>query len=134
MIDVTSFPLTPNQRKEVKEYMNKHNVTENEARYGLGYVTGDLSQVSIRVTDDLQQESIRKAFIKVREENPNVELSYQTMDFWVDAVMKHAIPKPNSKCVRKWIENIGMLCFEPSIFPPPVKLPFEIKYKYRKEN
>lgn len=123
MIDVTSCPLTPNQRKEVEDYMRNHNVTENEARYGLGYVT-----------DDLQQDSIREAFIKVREENPNVELSYQTMDFWVDSVMKHAIPKPNSKCVRKWLENIGMFCFESIIFPPPVKLPFEIKYKYRKEN
>lgn len=86
MRDVTGYPLSPNQRKEVEEYMNNHNVTENEARYGLGYVPLDLPRVSIT-----------EAFDKVKEENPNVELSYQTIDFWVDAVMKHAIPKPNPK-------------------------------------
>jgi len=123
MRDVTSCPLSPNQRKEVEDYMRNHDVSENEARYMLGFVSPDLPQVSMI-----------EAFDKAKEENPNVELSYQTMDFWVDKVMKHAIPKPNPKYVRKWIETTGMLCFEHSIFPPPVKLPFEIKYKYRKEN
>ena len=81
----------------------------------------------------LSQVSIEEAFIMVKKDNPNLELSYKTMDIWVDEVMKHAIPKPNPKFVRRWIDTVGMLCFEPSIFPPPVKLPFEIKYKYRKE-
>ena len=85
-IDITDCPLTPNQRKEVEEYMNNHNVSENEARYMLGFVPGDLPQVSVI-----------EAFDKAKEENPNVELSYQTMDFWVDEVMKRAIPKPNPK-------------------------------------
>ena len=82
----------------------------------------------------LSQVSIEDAFFMVKKDNPNLELSYKTMDIWVDEVMKHVIPKPNPKCVRKWIETVGMLCFEPSIFPPPVELPFEIKYKYRKED
>lgn len=85
-IDITDCPLSPNQRKEVEEYMNNHNVSENEARYALGFVPGDLPQVSVI-----------EAFDKAKEENPNVELSYQTMDFWVDEVMKRAIPKPNPK-------------------------------------
>ena len=117
MRDVTGYPLSPNQRKEVEEYMNNHNVTENEARYMLGYVPGDLPQVSIE-----------EAFDMVKKENPNLELSYKTMDTWVAEVMKYAIPKPNPKFVRRWIDTTGMLCFEPSIFPPPVELPFEIKY------
>lgn len=117
MRDVTFYPLSPNQRKEVEEYMSNHNVTENEARYMLGYVPLDLPQVSIE-----------EAFDMVKKENPNLELSYQTMDTWVAKVMKHAIPKPNPKLVRGWIGTVGMMCFEPSIFPPPVELPFEIKY------
>lgn len=123
MRDVTGYPLSANQRKEVEEYMNNHNVTENEARYALGYVPLDLPQVSIE-----------EAFDMVKKDNPNLELSYKTMDIWVGEVMKHAIPKPNPKRVRGWIETTGMLCFEPSIFPPPVELPFEIKYKYSKIN
>jgi hypothetical protein len=117
MRDVTNYPLSPNQRKEVEEYMGNHNATENETRYALGFVPGDLPQVSIE-----------EAFDMVKKENPNLELSYKTMNTWVDAVMKHAIPKPNPKFVRGWIETTGMLCFEPIIFPPPVELPFEIKY------
>ena len=117
MRDVTNYPLSPNQRKEVEEYMTSHNVDENEARWKLGYVPLDLPQVSIK-----------EAFDIVKKENPNLELSYKTMDIWVGEVMKHAIPKPNPKFVRGWIETTGMLCFEPSIFPHPVKLPFEIKY------
>lgn len=117
MRDVTNYPLSPKRRKEVEEYMNNHNVTENEARYALGYVPLDLSQVSIE-----------EAFDMAKKDNPNLELSYKTMDIWVGEVMKHAIPKPNPNCVRGWIETTGMLCFEPSGFPPPVKLPFEIKY------
>ena len=46
MRDVTAYPLSPNQRKEVEEYMNNHNVTENEARCMLGYVS-DSQQVSV---------------------------------------------------------------------------------------
>lgn len=105
MRDVTGYPLSPNQRKEVEEYMTKHNVTENEARYALGFVPPDLPQVSIE-----------EAFDMVKKENPNLELSYKTMDTWVDEVMKHSIPKPNPKLVRGWIETTGMLCFESSIF------------------
>ena len=86
MIDVTSCPLTPNQRKEVKEYMNKHNVTENEARYMLGYVPGDIGYVT--VTEALEM---------VKEENPNVELTNETLKFYLDEVMKKCIPKPNPK-------------------------------------
>ena len=123
MRDVTGYPLSSNQREEVEEFMSRHNITKNEARYALGFVPTDLPQVSIE-----------EAFNIVKKENPNLELSYKTMDTWVDEVMKHAIPKPNPKFVRRWIDTVGMLCFEPSIFPPPVKLPFEIKYKYRKEN
>ena len=121
--DVTGYPLSPNQRKEVEEYMNNHNVSENEARYMLGYVPLDLPQVSVE-----------EAFNIAKKENPNLELSYKTIDTWVAEVMKHAIPKPNPKLVRRWIDTVGMLCFEPSIFGPPVELPFELKYKYRKED
>lgn len=123
MRDVTGYPLSPNQRKEVEEFMSRHNITENEARYALGFVPLDLPQVPIN-----------EAFNIAKKENPNLELSYKTMDIWVNEVMKHAIPKPNPKRVRGWIETTGMLCFEPSIFGPPVELPFEIKYKYRKED
>ena len=117
MRDVTGYPLSAVQRKEVEEYMRNYNVSENEARYKLGYVPGDMGQITIK-----------EAFDMVKKENPDLELSYKTMDIWVDEVMKRAIPKPNPKFVRGWIDTTGMLCFEPSIFPPPVKLPFEIKY------
>lgn len=90
MRDVTNYPLSPNQRKEVEEFMGNYNVTENEARYGLGYVPGNLPQVSIM-----------EAFDKAKEENHNVEISYQTMDFWVNEVMKRTIPKPNPKLLMK---------------------------------
>lgn len=106
MRDVTSCPLSHNQRKEVEEFMNRHNISENAARYALGYVPLDLPQVSVY-----------EAFDMAKKDNPNLELSYKTMDIWVDKVMKHAIPKPNPKYVRKWIETTGMLCFEHSIFP-----------------
>lgn len=84
--DVTGYPLSPNQRKEVEEYMSNHNVTENEARYMLGYVPGDLPQVS--VTEALEM---------VKEENPNVELTKETLKFYLDEVMKKCAPKPNPK-------------------------------------
>ena len=84
--DVTNYPLSPNQRKEVEEYMNNHNVTENEARYMLGYVPGDLGQVT--VTEALEM---------VKEENPNVELTHETLKFYLDEVMKKCAPKPNPK-------------------------------------
>ena len=86
MRDVTNYPLSPNQRKEVEEYMNNHNVSENEARYALGYVPLDLPQVS--VTEALE---------KVKEENPNVEFTKETLKFYLDEVMKKCIPKPNPK-------------------------------------
>ena len=86
MRDVTGYPLSPNQRKEVEEYMNNHNVTENEARYALGYVPLDLPQVSIE-----------EAFDIVKKENPNVELTKETLKFYLDEVMKKSIPKPNPK-------------------------------------
>ena len=81
---VTNYPLTSNQRKEVEEYMSNHNVTENEARHMLGYVPGDLPKVS--VTEALEM---------VKEENPNVELTKDTLKFYLDEVMKKSIPKPN---------------------------------------
>ena len=90
MKDVTSCPLTPNQRKEVEEYMRKYNVTENEARYKLGYVPGDIGQVSVM-----------KALEMVKEENPNVELTYETFKFYLDEVMKKCIPKPNPKLAKE---------------------------------
>ena len=86
MRDVTGYPLSPNQRKEVEEYMNNHNVSENEARYALGYVPGDLPQVSVI-----------EALEMVKEENPNVELTKETLKFYLDEVMKKSIPKPNPK-------------------------------------
>ena len=84
--DVTNYPLSPYQRKEVEEYMNNHNVTENEARYALGYVPLDIPQVS--VTEALEM---------VKEENPNVELTNETLKFYLDEVMKKCAPKPNPK-------------------------------------
>ena len=86
MRDVTGYPLSPNQRKEVEAYMSNHNVTENEARYALGLVPLDLPQVS--VTEALEM---------VKEENPNVELTNETLKFYLDEVMKKSIPKPNPK-------------------------------------
>lgn len=84
--NVTNYPLTPNQRKEVEDYMRKYNVTENEARYKLGYVPGDIGQVSI--TEALEM---------VKEENPNIELTNETLKFYLNEVMKKCIPKPNPK-------------------------------------
>ena len=84
MRDVTGYPLSPNQRKEVEEYMNNHNVTENEARYMLGYVPLDLPRVS--VTEALEM---------VKKENPNLELTNETLKFYLNEVMKKCIPKPN---------------------------------------
>lgn len=84
--DVTNYPLSPNQRKEVEEYMSNHNVSENEARYMLGYVPLDLPQVSVM-----------EALEMVKEENPNVELTRETLKFYLDEVMKKCIPKPNPK-------------------------------------
>lgn len=86
MIDVTNYPLSPNQRKEVEEYMRNHNVTENEARYMLGFVPPDLPRVSIT-----------EAFDKAKEENPNVELTDETLKFYLNEIMKKCIPKPNPK-------------------------------------
>ena len=84
--DLTGYPLSPNQRKEVEEYMNNHNVSENEARYMLGYVPGDIGHVT--VTEALEM---------VKEENPNVELTKETLKFYLDEVMKKCAPKPNPK-------------------------------------
>ena len=86
MRDVTGYPLSPNQRKEVEEYMSNHYVTENEARYALGYVPLDLPQVSIE-----------EAFDMVKKENPNLELTKETLKFYLDEVMKKCAPKPNPK-------------------------------------
>ena len=94
MRDLTGYPLSPNQRKEVEEYMNNHNVTENEARYALGYVPGDLPQVSIE-----------EAFVEIEDENPDSELSYDTIGFYCEEIMKRAIPKPNPNCIRMWLEH-----------------------------
>ena len=90
MRDVTGYPLSPNQRKEVEEYMNNHNVSENEARYMLGYVPGDLGQVTVI-----------EALEMVKEENPNVELTNETLKFYLNEVMKKCIPKPNPKLLMK---------------------------------
>ena len=84
--DITGYPLSPNQRKEVEEYMNNHNVTENEARYMLGYVPGDIGHIT--VTEALEM---------VKGENPNVELTKETLKFYLDEVMKKCAPKPNPK-------------------------------------
>ena len=67
MRDVTNYPLSPNQRKEVEEYMSNHNVTENEA------------------------------LEMVKEENLNVEFTNETLEFYLNEVMKKCIPKPNPK-------------------------------------
>lgn len=92
--DVTGYPLSHNQRKEVEEYMSNHNVTENEARYALGYVPLDLPQVSVG-----------EAFAEIEDENPDSELSYDTIGFYCEEIMKRAIPKPNPNYVRMWLEH-----------------------------
>lgn len=86
MRDVTGYPLSSNQRKEVEEYMSNHNVTENEARYMLGFVPPDLPQVSMV-----------EALEMVKEENPNLELTDETLKFYLNEIMKKCIPKPNPK-------------------------------------
>lgn len=86
MRDVTGYPLSPNQRKEVEEYMSNHNVSENEARYALGYVPLGIGQVTVI-----------EALEMVKKENPNVELTKETLKFYLDEVMKKSIPKPNPK-------------------------------------
>lgn len=86
MRDVTGYPLSSNQRKEVEEYMSNHNVTENEARYMLGFVPPDLPQVSMV-----------EALEMVKEENPNIELTDETLKFYLNEIMKKCIPKPNPK-------------------------------------
>jgi hypothetical protein len=102
MRDLTGYPLSPSQRKEVEEYMNNHNVSENEARYALGYVPLDLPRVS--VTEALEM---------VKEENPNVELTKETLKFYLDEVMKKCIPKPNPKfasgiLIKNMNEELGI--------------------------
>ena len=67
MRDVTNYPLSSNQREEVEEFMSRHNITENEAMYALGFVPTDLPQVSIE-----------EAFAEIEDENPDSELSYET--------------------------------------------------------
>lgn len=94
MKDVTSCPLSLNQRKEVEEYMSNHNVTENKARYALDYVPLDLPQVS--VTEALEM---------VKEENPNVELTYETLKFYLNEVMKKSSPKPNPKLAMEILKR-----------------------------
>lgn len=84
MKNVTNYPLSPNQRKEVEDYMNIHNVTENEARHMLGFVPGDLPKVSVI-----------EALEMVKKENPNVEFTIETLKFYLNEVMKKSIPKPN---------------------------------------
>lgn len=91
MRDVTAYPLSPNQRKEVEEYMNSHNVTENEARRMLGYVS------------DSQQVSVIEALEMVKEENPNVELTNKTLKFYLNEVMKRCVPKPNPKLAMRFL-------------------------------
>ena len=91
MRDVTAYPLSPNQRKEVEEYMNNHNVTENEARCMLGYVS------------DSQQVTVTEALEMVKEENPNVELTNKTLKFYLNEVMKRCIPKPNPKLAMRFL-------------------------------
>lgn len=86
MRDVTDYPLSHNQLKEVEEYMRNHNVTENEARYMLGFVPPDLPRIS--VTEALEM---------VKEENPNVELTNETLKFYLNEIMKKCTPKPNPK-------------------------------------
>ena len=86
MRDITNCTLSPNQRKEVEEYMSKRNITENEARCMLGFVQLDLPQVS--VTEALEM---------VKEENPNAELNEETLKFYLNEIMKKCIPKPNPK-------------------------------------
>ena len=86
MRDITNCTLSPNQRKEVEEYMSKRNITENEARHMLGFVPLDLPQVS--VTEALEM---------VKEENPNAELTEATLKFYLNEIMKKCIPKPNPK-------------------------------------
>ena len=102
MRDVTFYPLSPSQRKEVEEYMNNHNVSENEARYALGYVPLDLPQVS--VTEALEM---------VKKENPNVELTNETLKFYLYEVMKKSIPKPNPILAMK----ILIKCVKPIACP-----------------
>lgn len=94
MKDVTNYPLSHNQRKEVETFMSNHNVTENEARYMLGYVPGDIGDFS--VIDALEI---------VKEENPNVELTYETLKFYLNEIMKKCIPKPNPKLAMEILKT-----------------------------
>lgn len=91
MRDVTAYPLSSNQRKEVEEYMNNHNVTENEARRMLGYVS------------DSQQVSVIEALEIAKKENPNVQLTNETLNFYLNEVMKKCIPKPNPKLAMRFL-------------------------------
>ena len=102
MKNVTNYPLSSNQRKEVEEYMSNHNVTENEARHMLGYVPGHLQKVS--VTEALEM---------VKKENPNVELTNETLKFYLYEVMKKSIPKPNPILAMK----ILIKCLKPIACP-----------------
>ena len=71
--------------------MNSHNVTENEARCMLGYVSGS------------QQVTVTEAFEMVKEENPNVELTNKTLNFYLNEVMKKCVPKPNPKLAMRFL-------------------------------
>ena len=41
----------------------------------------------------------------IEDENPDSELSYDTIGFYCEEIMKRAIPKPNPNYVRMWLEH-----------------------------
>lgn len=93
MSDTTNYnTLSPKQRKKVREYMNSHNVTENKARHMLGYVPGDLQQISVM-----------EALEMIKERNPDKELTNETLKFYLNEIMKMCIPKPNPKLAMKFL-------------------------------
>ena len=52
----------------------------------LGYVPGDIGLVTVM-----------EALEMVKEENSNVELTDETLKFYLNEIMKKCIPKPNPK-------------------------------------
>lgn len=93
MRDVTNYPLSPNQRTEVEEYMNNHNVTETEARYMLGYVPGDIEHVT--VTEALEM---------VKEENPNTLYAKKLMKSFLKEKIRKT-KKNKNKIIGKFYQR-----------------------------
>ena len=55
------------------------------------------------ISDGLQRVSVIEALEAAKKENPNVELTNKTLNFYLNEVMKKCIPKPNPKAAMRFL-------------------------------